>query len=529
MTDRPSAFSPLAHRTFRWLWIALTVSTVGVWMQALGAQWFLVTIPGGGAIVALVQTALTLPMALLAMPAGVLADSFNRRWLLIIVQSGVFLVSLVLTALTAVGVLIPPTLLVLMAVLGCGSALTLTPFNSLIPELVSRDQIPSSAALVGVAANLARIIGPALAGVLVAYVGFTAVFALSAATAAFFVVVLLRWNGTRERVVQRERFWPAMKSGVRYVRHSPQVLKLMLRSFWFTAPMMAIFALLPLIATERLGMGSSGYGVLFGVLGAGAVAGGISLTRIRRTMTTNAIVAMAVVGAAVVLAVLPFITVAPVTMALLLLAGASWTLTNAALGAALQIYLPAWVRARGLSLQSMALFGGQGLGSLAVGFAANTWGLTVAFIGSGVVLALSGTMAIWLPLRELEGIDRTPTQHWPDPNLILDPEEMGGEVVVMLTYWIDPEDEAEFIARMENVRRIRLRTGGNDWKLVKDGEVPRRFVEEYSVSSWEEHEYQHHSRLVASDQEVEEAVNALSDPAPEVAHLFSVEVRSGWR
>jgi MFS family permease len=269
-----NAFDPLSHRAFRWLWIALVVSSGGMWMQALGAQWFLVSQPGGAAYVALVQTALTLPVAILALPAGVLADNLNRRSLLLAVQAGSLAVGVVLTILMVTDSLDPRLLLALTALIGCGFALTLTPFQSLIPDLVSRERIPAAAALVGVGANIARIVGPAIAGFLIASIGIASVFAACTLSSVAFVVILLRWNGTTPRVSQRERFLPAMKSGVRYVRHSPQVIKLMLRSFWFTAPMMAVFALLPIVATTQLNMGSGGYGLLFACLGVGAVIGG---------------------------------------------------------------------------------------------------------------------------------------------------------------------------------------------------------------------------------------------------------------
>lgn len=530
MTERPSAFSPLAHRTFRWLWIALSVSTVGLWMEALGAQWFLVSQPGGGALVALVQTALVLPMALLALPSGVLADNMNRRTLLIIVQSATLVVGVVLTVLMALDQLNPWLLLTLTALLGCGGAMTLTPYQSLIPELVSKERIPLAAALTGVGANMARIIGPAIAGLLVAFIGIAAVFGLNAVLTGFFLVILIRWRGDTVRQTKRERFLPAMRSGVRYVRYSPQVLKLMLRSFLFTAPMMAIFALLPLVATERLGLDSTGYGALFAALGAGAVIGGISIARLRRRLTTNAIITVSVTLSAIATAILPFITSVPVAFALIVLAGFGWTAALAAIGGAAQVYLPAWVRARGLALMSLSQFGGQAIGSMIVGFVADLFGLTTAFVGSAVVMFLGASLALWLPIHELEHVDRTPTQHWPEPDLIVDPDDFGGEVTVLIEYWIKPEDEEHFLWLMEHIRRTRLRTGGMDWRLMKDGEVANRYVEEYSVATWEEHEVQHHSRLVASDQEIEDQVEALSDPPRSVQHLFRADVRdSNWR
>jgi len=528
-TARPGALSPLAHRAFRWLWITTIAANTGLWMQALGAQWFLVSRPGGGALVALVSAALTLPMSLLALPAGVLADSFDRRRMMIWVQAGSVTVAVILFVLMATGQLVPSTLLIMTALLGCGSALTLTPLQSLIPDLVRRDRVPPAATLIGVSFNIARIIGPAVAGFVVAASGIAVVFALDAVLMACFLVVLVLWRGTAQRSAQREHFLPAMRTGFRYARHSPQVLKLMLRSFWFTFPMMAILALLPLIATERLGMGSGGYGLLFACQGAGAVIGGLSLARIRARFTTNAIAGTAVATASAVTLVLPFVTAKAVAMGLLVVAGGCWTMTHAANAGALQVYLPAWVRARGLAIYSMALFGGQAIGSLFVGWMADQFSLTIAFVTCAFLMAAGATMAWWLPLKELDGIDRTPIQTWLEPELVVDPGEASGSVQVRITYWIAPDDEAEFIRLMEPIRRIRLRTGALDWHLLKDGEVERRFVEEFLVGSWDEHRTQHEVRFVASDQEAADRVTALSDPAPNTRHLFEVDVPRHFR
>lgn len=529
MSRSNGALSPLAHPAFRWLWIATIAANTGLWMQALGAQWFLVSRPGGGALVALVSLALTLPMAVLALPAGILADSIDRRRMLIWVQAGSIAVAGALCLLMALGRLAPSTLIILTGLLGCGSALTLTPWQSLVADLVPRERILPAAALIAVSFNIARIIGPAIAGFVVAWAGITFVFALDAILLAFFLAVLIAWRGTPDRERHRERFMPAMRSGFRYVRHSPQVLKLMLRSFWFTFPMMAILALLPLLATERLGMGAQGYGLLFACQGAGAVIGGLGLARVRIRFTTNAITGTAVAVASGITLLLPFVGYPIAAMALMMVAGGCWTVTHAANAGALQVYLPAWVRARGLAIYSIALFGGQAVGSVFVGWLSDQFSLVIAFAVSAVVMAAGATMVWWLPLKELDGLDRTPIRDWMEPDLVVDPHEADGQVFVSITYWIDPQDEDEFIRRMGQLRRVRLRTGAIDWSLLKDGEVERRFVEEFIVGSWEEHRSQLEVRFVASDRAAEEAVDALSHPAPEVRHLFSVDVPRQFR
>jgi predicted MFS family arabinose efflux permease len=518
--ERERVYAPLGHRTFRWLWIAFGASALGTWMESLGAQWFLVSQPDGEQYVALVQTAITLPMALLALPGGVLADNLDRRRLLIVVQFGALLVMSVLTVMAWRDLVTVGWILTLTTLVGVSNAITLTPFQSLIPDLVSRSEIPSAAALVAIGANLARVVGPATAGVVIAVVGVPAVFALAAATCALFLAVLLTWSGEATRISQRERFFPAVRSGVRYVRHSPQVLRLMLRAFWFTTGMMAIFALLPLLATQVLGLGSGGYGALVGCVGLGAVTGGLSTARLRRRLSSNAIIALCFAVSGAVIAVMPLVRLVPAAVALLVVAGWGWTLCLSTMAASMQLYLPAWVRARGLATYWLAMFGGQAFGSVVVGAVASNWGLGTAYLGSAAVLVLGATMVTWLPVRQLDHVDRTPSTHWPEPNLVVDPEDIGGEVVIQTVYWIEQDVEDEFLARMVAVRRVRLRTGGMSWRLLKDAETPRRFVEEYSVSSWHEHDYQLHQRLVASDRELEMLASRLSSRAPCMLRLY---------
>jgi predicted MFS family arabinose efflux permease len=521
-----SALAPLGHRTYRWLWMAFSAFNMGVWIQSFGAQWFLVSRPDGVPYVALVQVVMTLPMALLALPAGVLADTLDRRRLLILVQSGALLATSALVVLTWLDLVGVPSMLVLTALVGISNALSLMPFQSLVPDLVPHPEIPAASALVAVGANLARIIGPAVAGLVVARLGVPAVFALAASTCALFVAVLVPWSGGVERVRRRERFFPAVRSGVRYVRHSPQVLRLMVRSFWFTAGMMSIFAQLPLLATQVLDLGSGGFGSLLACVGIGAVVGGLSAARLRRGLSANTIVGLSFGLCAVAVALMPLVTVLPLTVLLLVAAGWGWTLCLSTMAASMQLYLPAWVRARGLATYWMAMYGGQAVGSVLLGAVAQRWGLGTAFFVSALLLALGATMPFWLPLRQLDGIDRSPSIHWPEPQLVVDVEEIDGEVVVQVVYWVDQDVEEAFLTRMVAVRRARLRTGGTGWRLLKDAEIPRRFVEEYSVGSWDEHEYQHKHRMVVSDREQELDAAALSSPAPHIRRLYRFGARS---
>lgn len=515
------AWAPLRNQVYRSLWIAALISHMGTWMQTVGAQWLLVDEPRASALVALVQTAATLPVALIALPAGVLADSFDRRRLLIFVQLFQVAVGVTLTVLTAMGEMRPPLLLILTFALGVGSAVMGPTYLALVPELLPRAQIQAAAALGSISVNVARAIGPAVAGVLVAQVGVAAVFGLNALSFAIFATVLLRWRRPLEDTgVPRERFGAALRAGGRYVRHSPLLRRLLARNIMFVVPSMPIWALLPLVASQRLGLGSGGYGVLLGALGVGAVTGALLLPRVRSRMSTNRMIGFSSLLMAASLVVLVQVDVAFVAVLVLLPAGAAWVGVLATLNAAMQLYLPNWVRARGLAMNQLALFGSQAGGAFVVGLLADQIGLRNTFlVAAAAMVAGAATIRVW-PLREMQGLDRTPAQYWPDPELVVDVGSGLGPVLVSVAYTISAADEDAFQEAMTGVRRSRLRTGATQWELYRDGSRPDVFIEQYLVPTWEEHLRQHHTRLTGSDRDLEQRAFRLSSPPPVAAHLF---------
>ena len=315
MTSSTSPFAPLRQPWFRWLWPAVLVTYLGVWMQTVGVQWALVDQPNAGATVALVQTAATLPIMLFALPAGVLADVFDRRWLMFTVQVYVFLVAGSLAVLTALGHATPALLLIFTFALGVGGAVLQPTWQSVIPELVPRAKVAAATRLEMVSINVGRSIGPALAGVVIAVSDVWNVFALNALSVIFLGIVLLLWRRSPPpgpRPV-RERFVPALRAGARYVRHEPVMRRILLRAVLFIAPGAALWALLPLAARERLGLDAGGYGALFAALGVGAIVAALVVGRVRDHVSTNVLLAGAGVlfaGAMVVIVLLPVLSIA---------------------------------------------------------------------------------------------------------------------------------------------------------------------------------------------------------------------------
>ncbi|MFL5660303.1 MAG: MFS transporter, partial [Ktedonobacteraceae bacterium] len=341
------------------------MSNIGAWMQTVGAQWLLVNQPHASILVALVQTADMLPDVLLAYVGGVLADTFDRRLLIIVVQGCMVLAGLVLTILTIAGQMPPALLLTLTFLLGAGSAFTVPAYQALIPDLVPRAELPSASTLGSININLARAVGPAIAGVLIARAGVGAVFALNTAAFLFFGLVVAVWHLPAGRTSQSpERFIPALWAGERYVHYAPVVRRILVRSALFLVPASALWALLPLVASQRLKLGANGYGLLLGALGVGAVAGAFVLPRIRAKLSSNAMLLAASLLYAAVLVALVLVPNTVVILVVLLQTGIAWIAVLSCMNAAMQLFLPAWVRARGLSIYQMVLYGAQAGGAV---------------------------------------------------------------------------------------------------------------------------------------------------------------------
>ena len=514
------AFAPFRHRAFRWLWIGVLISWTGTWMQTVGAQWLLVDAPNAAALVSLVQAATTLPVMLLALPGGVLADTFDRRWLLFTIQVYFFIVGVLLAVLTAVGQMPPALLIAFTFLLGVGTAVQLPTWASTIPEIVPRSELRAASRLDLVSVNVSRAIGPAIAGFVIAHLGgASVVFALNAVSVVFLAIALLAWRRSNPESTSRERFVPALRAGARYVWHEPVIRRIMLRATMFVIPAMALWALLPLIASEHLGQGADGFGLLFAALGTGAVLGALVLRR-ATTISTNGILLAAGVLYAATLAGIILIHSFAAALATLVVNGLAWMAITSTLQAEMQLVLPAWVRARGMAIYVVIFMGSQTTGALLWGLVANRFGLRPAVLAAAcVVLAAAIAGLIWR-LPETGHLDPQPAVYWTDPRVAFDPEPDTGPLLVAVHFTVTAERQSEFLAAMDQLRLSRLRTGATRWELYRDAEHRDRFVEIFRVSSWEEHLRQHEDRLTATDQVVEEAALAFSDPPAYGDHLL---------
>ncbi|MFK0173776.1 MFS transporter [Streptomyces sp. NPDC090306] len=515
-----SAWAPLRHRTFRTLWTAQLGSNVGTWMQTVGAQWMLVRQPHAAALTSAVQAASLLPVLFLSLPGGVLADVVNRKTMLVWLAASMAAVCGALTALTSAGLATPAVLLALTFLLGCGQALMNPAWQAIQPELVPREEIPAASALGSLNVNAARAVGPAVAGLLIAVAGTRVVFGINALSFVGICFAVATWRRQSTTVGEAEHMRPALAAGTRYVRAAPGVRRILLRAALFVVPASALWGLLPVVARVRLGLGSGGYGLLLGALGVGAVAGAAFMKPATAALGRNRLLALSSLVFAAGGAAAVWLT-QPLAVAVVLVpTGVGWLWALSTFNTALQLTLPAWVRARGLAVYLIVFMGGQGVGSLLWGAVAAWLTPTGGVVIASALLALTtATLASWPLPASLGTLDREVVAPWPEPSLVLDPDPDDGPVVVEVVYLLDGEREPAFLEAMTAVERSRRRTGALRWTLLRDSEDVSRWVEVFEVASWSEHLRQHTSRTTGADAEAMRTAADLSRTPPQVRHL----------
>jgi predicted MFS family arabinose efflux permease len=393
----PPIWAPLRIGAFRGLFIAALTSNIGTWMQIVGAQWFLVERHASAATVALVQTASLSPTLILAVFAGALADLVDRRRLLVVLQVYAAVAAAVLTAVTVAGLLDAVMLLSFMFAIGCAAALTTPAWQAIQPELVPREQFHAAASLSGVAVDAARAVGPPIAGVLVAAAGPEAVFAINAVSFVAVVAALVMWKRPPSTPAKREPLGQSVVVGTRYVRNSSVVRRILLRAAMFAFPVSALWALLPVAASQHWHLHAIGYGAVLGTVGVGAVLGALVMSRLRTAYSANALLVLAALIDAAGLLAAAYLPLAP-GVVLLLLSGVAWIATLTTLTVAAQLALPDWVRARGLAMYLVVLIGSQALGAFVWGLVASSLGLSASLSASAVLLIVAAASPGVLPL-----------------------------------------------------------------------------------------------------------------------------------
>jgi MFS family permease len=520
---RPSgAWSPLGHPVFRALWIAILFGNVGTWIHDVAATWRMTELTGSPLMIAAVQSASSLPMALLALVAGTLADIVDRRRYLVATQLFMMSIAATLALLAHTGLLEPISLLALTFALGCGAAMALPAQAAITSELVPRSQLAAAVALNAVGLNIARSVGPALGGVVLAGLGAAWAFGLNAVSFLGVAVVLWGWKrAPNPNSLPPEGFSLALRAGLRYARHADSFRAVLAKTasvFVFAA---ATTALLPVLLRDRL-VGSSGvFGLLLGFIGVGALLGALILPTIRARLDADRIVFIASLLLAGCAAGLAGITWIPGLCALMALNGLAWIAVLSSLQIAAQMAVPGWVRARALSIYLVVFSLGLGLGSLLWGAVAQQAGAPAALLTAALALALSATWARRFRIDGIEGLDLAASGHWPMPLLAVDPPGADGPVLVTVEYRIDAAGREIFLALMADLGRRRRRDGAVKWGLTEDAAVPGDFLEYFLVGSWLEHLRQH-ERVTREEERLQTALRTLhrGPQPPRVRHLL---------
>ena len=527
-TARGGALAPLAIPVFRALWIAVLVSNIGSWMQTVGAQWLLVDEHAAPVVIALVQTASSLPVLLIGIPAGVIGEFVDRRRLLIGVQAFQVVVGLAMTVLTATGQMTPALLLTVTFLLGTASALQLPAYQALVPEIVPRAMITDAAALSSVGVNVARAIGPALAGVVIAQLGVPFVFAANAVSFALFLVVLVAWRGYRRPETRAEPFIDATRAGLRYVLHAGVVRRLLLQLAAFMVPANALWALLPLVASGPLGLSSGGYGLLLAAVGIGSVGGAFVMPAIRTRLGIGRTVGTASVVFGLSTVVVALVPVLAVVLVALVVGGVAWIGVVTTLNGTVQAFLPAWVRARGLATYQLVLFGSTAIGAALAGIVATPLGVVGVLAGAGALTALSALLVAVSAFPVLTDRQRA-VAPMPLGDVAFVPDDhtaATGETLVLVHWTVPPDHVDAFRAAAVLLGHSRRRTGARDWNLYVDTVAgPDAWVEAFRVGSWQEHVDQHEVRQTGDDAKTLDAVRAVAGE-PRVEHLVAPGVSS---
>jgi len=527
-----SAFTPLRQRTFAVLWIATVAGNIGSFMRDVASAWLVTGLSSSPVAVALVQAAATLPLFLLTIPAGVLADIVDRRRLLLAVQLLLAATSAALALLAAHDALTLPLLLGLVLLGGVGAALMGPAWQSVVPELVPRAELRSAVALNALGINIARALGPALGGAVLGTLGAAATYGADVLSYLLVIAALLWWpRGAPPADPLPEHFVGAMRAGLRYVRASAELHRVLWRAVLFFSFASALWALLPLVARQHLGGDAGDYGLLLACIGAGAIAGAVLLPRLRQRIGTEDLLLAAAIVAAIVMAALVLLPSWALALPLMLLLGAAWITALTTLGGVAQAIVPNWVRGRGMAVYITVFNGAMTLGSLGWGALAQGIGVVGTLVIAAVGLLLAALLARRLPLPAAEA-DLQPVAVWPPAPGLPDPPEPSvgtdataarGPVIVQVEYRCPPEGRSALVAALNDLATVRRRDGASAWGLAEDLERPALLIEWFVVDSWAEHLRQH-QRSVAGDAALRDAVQrAHEGPAPPlVRHLLAL-------
>ena len=523
-TPSRGGFAPLRQSVFAVLWAAAVLGNVGSFMRDVASSWLVTDLSASPAAVALIQTAATLPVFLLAIPAGVLSDILDRRRFLIFVQVLLASVSGTLLLLSHFGALTVDYLIALTFVGGIGAALMGPTWQSIVPELVPREDLKVAVALNSLGINIARAIGPAAGGLILASFGAAVTYGMDVLSYVFVIGALLWWKRpAKTDSALSENFFGAFRAGLRYTRASKELHRVLLRAAVFFLFASALWALLPLVARQMLGGSSGFYGVLLGAVGAGAIIGALVMPKLGAKLDADGLVLLASVVSAGVMGVLVFAPPQWLAVLMLVLLGMGWITALTTFNGVAQAILPNWVRGRGLAVYLMVFNGAMAAGSLGWGLVAREIGVPYALVASATGLVIVALLfhRARLPVGEA---DLQASNHWPEPLVSAPVANDRGPVLIQVEYRIRQEDRPAFLDAMRRLSQERLRDGAYAWGVVEHTGDPERVVEWFFVESWAEHLRQHH-RVSHADADLQAEALRFHTGAdkPQVHHFLALK------
>ena len=479
------AFAPLVEPTFRRIWTASVLSNFGQLILGVGAAWEMTRLSSSPGMVALVQTAMMLPLMLVALPAGALADMFDRRKIALWGLAFSIMSSTILTVLAVMGMATPWLLLGFCVLIGAGVAIYSPAWQASISEQVSEAHLPAAVALGTISYNVARSFGPALGGVIVLAFGAQAAFGVNAAACLPLWFAFLFWQ--RRHVPSRlppERIDRAIISGARYVLHTPRIRSVLVRALAFGLVTATSSALAPLVARDLLRGDADTFGILLGAMGMGAVTGALMVGRLRPRFANEAIVRGCTVVSAAAALLVGLSSETWLTCLGFFLGGGANILAIAVLNVSVQMSAPRWVTARALSLFGSAITGGIAIGAWLWGLVAQASDVSFAFCATSAAIVASLALGWFLPLPRSGEDDVTAVALDGAPEVGLGITMRSGPVVIEVEYRVDPERARDFYQAMIQLQKVRLRNGGFDWSIARDIADPALWTERYHCPTW---------------------------------------------
>jgi len=527
--ESKSGWSPVRnHKIFLAFWLASIVTNLGSSMHDVSSSWFMTTQTQSPLLVSLIPAMSSLAIVIFILLGGAFSDIFDRRRLLLFIQSWMMITAATMGVITIMGIMTPLLLLIFTFILGVGIALNMPLAIVTSIEMTSKEEKQATVTLGSISINIGRAAGPIIGGVIIAslggVIGSGAVFLLNALTFVFMFYVVYNWKRkTPKETLPPEHVFEAVRSGVMYVIHSRQAHAMFIRASSFIIFGSVITAVLPVLVREDLGLGSTSFGILLGLLGVGALIGGLLvLPKLRNKLSYEKIVIGSTILLATVMVILGFVRDFTILSLAITFGGVGWILIISSLHFSMSITTPKWVGPRGLAFYLLIFQSATVIGSIIWGLVATEIGIPYAFLFAAIGMVIVLLTGLKYKLSADLELENEPSHHWPSPNVVFEPSPEDGPVLVKVEYNIDPTQLKDFTFAMKKLSNIRKRDGALHWGLYKDDNKPNLLIETFYVSSWAEHLRQH-ERITKEDKKIQDNVDSfnISNTSPLVSHLIA--------